>query len=190
MPEYRRPGVTGATIFFTVNLADRDGDLLVRHVDLLRDAVRATRAERPFGIEAWIVLPDHLHCIWTLPAGDADYSTRWGAIKARFTRRLRARLEEIRRPGFSPGFPTDMPAVPSGRFAGLKPGLRHHKRECAVWQRRFYEHHIRDEADFAAHLRYCWMNPVKHGYVGRPEDWRLSSVHGDARYRAGMDLTP
>ena len=82
MPNYVRPKSTGATIFFTVALADRGSKLLVREVDLLRHAVANTRASRPFAIDAWVVLPDHLHCIWTPPAGDGDFSTRWGAIKS------------------------------------------------------------------------------------------------------------
>ncbi|MGV6849623.1 MAG: REP-associated tyrosine transposase [Marinibacterium sp.] len=208
MPPYRRPRITGATVFFTVNLADRTSDLLVREVDALREAVRVTRKERPFDIAAWVVLPDHLHCIWSLPAGDRGLGTRWGAIKSRFTRSIREKYPL--RPGFSPdcptGFspesppcfstypppcPTSFPVVPSGRYAGLKPGLRVNKREQPIWQRRFWEHHIRDRADFNAHLRYCWMNPVKHGLVERPEEWPYSSVHRDmraGRFVRGMDL--
>ena len=206
MSIYRRPPVTGAMIFFTVTLATRGGDLLVREVDLLRAAVRATKAERPFDIAAWVVLPDHLHAVWRMPAGDKAYGVRWGAIKARFTRAVREKygtgVSACRpgcRPGFSPAmpaqpaytyptYPTDLPVVRSGRYAGLKPGLRHDKRELAIWQRRFWEHHIRDEADYWAHLRYCWWNPVKHGFVARPEDWPFSSVHRDGRDRPGMDL--
>ena len=94
-------------MFFTVALADRRSDLLVRQVDRLRDAVRRVRADSPFGIDAWVVLPDHLHAVW--------------------------------------------------------------------------EHHIRDEADFDAHIRYCWGNPVKHGLVRRAVDWPYSSIHRDIR---------
>lgn len=85
MSVYRRPRVTGATVFFTVCLAHRGSDLLVREVDLLREAVRVTKRERPFDILAWVLLPDHMHCVWRMPAGDRAYGTRWGAIKARFT---------------------------------------------------------------------------------------------------------
>ena len=85
MPNYLRPEVTGACVFFTVNLAARGSTLLVDEIDRLREAVRITREDRPFGIEAWVVMPDHLHCVWQLPKGDADFSTRWGAIKARFS---------------------------------------------------------------------------------------------------------
>ncbi len=83
MSNYIRPRVSGATIFFTVNLADRSSDLLTREIGALWNAVRSTLRERPFQIDAWVVLPDHMHCIWTLPAGDADYANRWRVIKAR-----------------------------------------------------------------------------------------------------------
>ena len=154
MPNYVRPKSPGASIFFTVALADRGSDLLVREVGRLREAVEATRAARPFGIDAWVVLPDHLHCVWTLPEGDADFSTRWGAIKGRFSRGLGA-----------------------GRIRSSHAA----RWEKAVWQRRFWEHHIRGETDFVAHVRYCLANPVKHGFVERPEDWPYSSIHRDIR---------
>jgi putative transposase len=95
-------------LFFTVALADRTSDLLVREVAALRWAVMRTRAERPFRVDAWVVLPDHMHCIWTLPAGDADYSTRMGAIKGRFS-------QAVRRSGFTP---TPHPFNPHGVIAG------------------------------------------------------------------------
>lgn len=191
MSSYLRPKVTGATVFFTVTLAHRGPSLLVDHVDLLRAAVRRTLSERPARINAWVVLPDHLHAIWTLPAGDRDHGRRWGAIKARFTMALRKRMEDGEVPVVGrdvgrvsarhPPFPSDLPVVRSGRYAGLKPGLRTSKREAAVWQRRFWEHHIRGPDDYAAHVRYCLWNPVKHGLVDRPEDWVSSSIHRDIR---------
>lgn len=152
MPNYRRPRVTGATVFFTVALADRRSDLLVREIKRLRAAVRATRTERPFDIVAWVVLPDHLHCVWTLPVGDRDFSTRWSAIKARFS---------------------------AGLMAAPRRASHLARREKGIWQRRFWERHIRNEADLAAHVRYCWLNPVKHGLVRRPADWPHSSIHRD-----------
>lgn len=133
MARYIRPVRSGATISFTVALARRGAPLLIRHIDTLRSAVRATRAARPFEIRAWVVLPDHLHAIWTLPKGGRDFSTRWSVIKARFSR-----------------------AVPMG----ARRDSHIARRERGVWQRRFWEHHIRDEADLAAHIRYCWINPV------------------------------
>ena len=154
MPDYRRPRLPGALIFFTVALADRRSDLLVREVARLRAAVGAVRRERPFGIKAWVILPDHLHAVWRMPEGDADYSVRWAAIKTGFTRGL-----------------------PNGPLR-----TSHEiRREKGVWQRRFWEHHIRDAADLEAHIRYCWINPVKHGYVDRPSDWPFSSIHRDIR---------
>lgn len=168
MSRYRRFNVRGGTYFFTVNLAWRGGDKLVREIDVLRDAVREVKAGRPFEIDAFVVMPDHLHCVWTLPEGDADFSVRWGAIKARFTR-------EVCRAGFVA--PTRLPRVVSGEFAGVNPGLRKDKGERGIWQRRFWEHCIRDAGEFADYVEYCHWNPVKHGFVERAEDWPYSSVH-------------
>ncbi len=154
MSHYLRPRVPGASVFFTVTLADRRSRLLVDHLSALREAVRQTMAERPFRIDAWVVLPDHLHAVWTLPEGDAEYSVRWRLIKARFSRGL-----------------------PVGPLRDSHVA----RQERGIWQRRFWERHIRDDRDFAAHLRYCWFNPVKHGYVERPEDWPWPSVHREMR---------
>jgi putative transposase len=153
MPNYIRPKVSGATVFFTVVLAARGEDLLIREFARLQDAVRVTRGERPFAIRSWVVLPDHLHMIWTMPEGDRDFPTRWRLIKSRF----------------SMGLPRG-PVRPS-QIA---------RAERGIWQRRYWEHHIRDDADLAVLTRYCEENPVKHGLVGRPEDWPLSSIHGRA----------
>lgn len=161
-------------MFLTVALADRRSDLLVRLVERLRGAVSATQKQRPFVIDAWVVLPEHFHCVITLPEGDSDYSTRIGAIKARFTM-------GVRRAGFTP--PTTLPRVRSGRYVGVNPDLRVAKGEVGIWQRRFWEHHIRDERDYQNHVRYCWGNPVKHGLVERAVDWPYSSLHRD--FRAG-----
>lgn len=154
MSQYIRPRVPGAQVFFTVALADRGSRLLVEEVATLRSAVRKTMAERPFRIDAWVVLPDHLHAVWTLPDGDAGFATRWRLIKARFSR----------------GLPLGL----------LRPS-HEARQERGIWQRRFWEHHIRDESDLAAHVQYCWINPVKHGLVEKPEDWPYSSVHLDIR---------
>ncbi len=147
---YRRNFVAGGTYFFTATLADRKCDWLVRHVDSLRVAFRHARRERPFAIEALVVLPDHLHCVWTLPPGDADYSHRWRLIKARF-------LKDV----LLAGAPIHQSA----------------KGEYNVWQRRFWEHTVRDEADLLAHVDYIHYNPVKHGLVTRVSDWPYSSFH-------------
>ncbi len=148
MSDYRRPRVPGACIFFTVALQQRGATLLVDHIETLRDAVRATRRERSFGIDAWVVMPDHLHCIWRLPEGDADYSLRWRLIKARFSRSL-----------------------PKGSLRQSHID----RRERGIWQRRFWEHHVRNDQDWRTLVTYCWMNPVKHGFVEKPGDWPFSS---------------
>ena len=147
---YRRNRVAGGTYFFTVALRDRSADVLVRHVGLLRDAFRTVRAERPFTIDAIVILPDHLHAIWTLPDGDADYSGRWRAIKSHFTRELRT---------------SGMPLTPDNRG------------EYRLWQRRFWEHTIRDDTDFQRHVDYIHWNPVKHGLTKCVADWPYSSFH-------------
>lgn len=166
MPNYRRPKVIGACVFLTVNLAQRGSCLLMEEIDGLRDAVRLTKGERPFHVDAWVVLPDHMHCVWTLPKGDRDFSTRMAAIKARFS-------ISMRRAGFTP------PAPVGFENGGVNPALRR-KGEIGLWQPRFWEHHIRDEADYRAHVRYCWTDPVKHGLVSHPMEWPHSSIHRDA----------
>ncbi|MDF2231041.1 transposase [Albimonas sp. CAU 1670] len=148
----------GATYFFTVTLRDRRSDLLVREVDTLRAAVRDTMRAQPFRIDAWVVLPDHLHAVWSLPEGDADFPTRWRRIRSAFSRAL---PDE---PGSGP----------------RRPGER------GIWQRRYWEHMIRDPRDHAAHVGYCWFNPVRHGYVERPEDWPFSSYLRDRGRWAGL----
>ena len=159
MSQYIRPKVPGASVFFTVALADRSAQTLVDHAEVLREAVRVTRAERPFRIDAWVVLPDHMHAVWTLPEGDHDFSTRWSVIKARFTQ--------------------DVP-VEARRASHIR------RRERGLWQRRFWEHHIRDDDAFAAYVRYCWINPVKHGLVEHPREWPFSSWHRDAGGDPGL----
>ncbi|MGE0749182.1 MAG: transposase [Variibacter sp.] len=150
MVRYRRNRLAGGTYFFTVTLADRRSSLLTAHIDLLRSAVRAIRKTRPFVIDAIVVLPDHLHIMMTLPDGDPDFSARWSLIKRRFTDGLASS------------------AVPVTRLANG---------ERVLWQRRFWEHTIRDEQDFAGHVDYIHFNPVKHGLVTRVRDWPHSSFH-------------
>jgi putative transposase len=148
---YRRARVAGATYFFTVNCADRKASLLVKHIATLREVIHKVMIRHPFHINAMVVLPEHLHAIWTLPGGDQDFSTRWSLIKAGFSRQL-----------------------PEGEK--WNPG-RTSKGERGIWQRRFWEHHIRDETDLERHVAYIHYNPVKHGYVRNPADWLYSSIH-------------
>ena len=148
---YRRSHVAGGTFFFTVNLADRSSRLLTQHIDVLRDSVRKTQQAHPFRIVAMVVLPDHVHAIWTLPAGDCNYPLRWALIKAGFSRRL-IKTEAVSE-------------------------VRRRKRERGIWQRRYWEHQIRDETDLARHVDYIHINPVKHGHVMVAADWPYSSIH-------------
>ena len=149
MPEYRRLRVPGGTYFFTLALADRSTDLLVREIAALRAAVVRTRLRHPFQIDAWVVLPEHMHAVWTLPGGDADDALRWTLIKR----------------WFSAAIPAD-----ESRSAS-----RVAKGERGIWQRRFWEHTIRDADDFARHVDDVHFNPVKHGLVARAIDWPHSS---------------
>jgi REP-associated tyrosine transposase len=150
MTRYRRNFVPGGSFFFTVNLAERRLRLLTEHIDLLRKSFRITRARHPL-IEAVVVLPHHLHAIWTLPEGNADFAMRWRLIKATFTR------------GRPPG-----ERISASRAA---------KNERGIWQRRYWEHTLRDECDFSRHMDDIHFNPVKHGYVTRVSDWPYSSFH-------------
>jgi putative transposase len=173
MSRYIRPKVPGACVFFTVNLVDRGSDTLMRHVGTLREAVAVTKAKRPFGIDAWVVLPDHMHCVWTLPEGDADFSGRWREIKGQFSMALR-------RSGRAPTYAPENPHGARGgrERVGACPDLR--KNEVSIWQKRFWERHIRCDEEFAACVQYCWLNPVKHGLVEHQNDWPYSSWHRDA----------
>ncbi len=149
MPEYRRHRVPGGTYFFTLALANRRSDLLVREIAALRAAVVRTRLLYPFQIDAWVVPPDHMHAVWTLPDGDAGYSPRWTLIKRWFSA-----------------------AIPK---AESRSESRAAKGERGIWQRRFWEHTVRDQGDFARHVDYVHFNPVKHGLVARAVDWPHSS---------------
>ncbi len=145
---YRRNRVAGGTYFFTVNLNNRKSTLLVDHIDDLRESVRFVLREKPFQIDAWVVLPEHIHAIWTLPDDDNNYSIRWGRIKGRFSHQL------------------------------AKAGLIAHQKDRKgydVWLPRFWEHTICDEVDFAHHVDYIHYNPVKHGWVRRVQEWPYST---------------
>lgn len=152
MSNYRRARTRGGTYFSTVVTAGRlpllASDAAIR---VLRESVAQVRRVLPFTITAWVVLPDHMHAVWKLPDDDADFSTRWGRIKAGFTQRCDTPHDSGPR-----------------RYAG-------------IWQSRFWEHRIRDERDLAAHVDYVHFNPVKHGYATRVIDWPYSTFHRLAR---------
>ena len=139
MPDYVRAYVPGGSSFFTVALLERRRRLRNKNVEALREAFGSVRARRPFRIDAIFILPDHLHCLWTLPPNDSDFSTRWRLIKSSFARAI----------------------APEERLSTR----RQTKHERGVWQRRFWEHAIQDQKDYDAHLDYIHFNPVKHGWV-------------------------
>jgi len=157
---YRRTDVAGGTYFFTVNLADRNRTLLTDHIPVLRAVLLSVKRQHPFHIDAMVILPDHLHAVWTLPAGDADYPMRWSLIKMGFSRHM-AKTER-RNPS------------------------RVNKGERGIWQRRYWEHMIRDEHDYGKHVDYIHYNLIKHGHAQRAADWPYSTIH---RYIGGGTVT-
>jgi putative transposase len=152
MPSYRRVWHPGGTYFFTVNLLQRRGNtLLADQIDLLRTTVDLVRRRHPFHIHGWVVLPDHLHCVIELPEGDSDFVNRWRLIKLGFSKKL-PKTER-------------------------RSSVRVARGERGIWQRRYWEHLIRDEADFRAHMDYVHFNPVKHCLARRVSDWPYSTFH-------------
>ncbi|SEK72403.1 putative transposase [Atopomonas hussainii] len=156
MSRYRRAAVPGGSYFFTVVTERRQRILTDPALRLaLRQAVERVRVQRPFRIDGWVLLPDHLHTIWTLPEGDADFATRWRLIKTAVTRRCGADY-------FQPSYLTERRAA---------------KRCATLWQHRYWEHLLRNEHDVQRHLDYLHFNPVKHGLVDKVADWPWSSFH-------------
>jgi len=149
--QYRRANVKGGTYFFTVNLAERQRTLLVDEIDVLRDVMKTVKESHPYHIDAMVVLPDHLHALWTMPEGDNDYPKRWMLIKSVFSR-----------------------SVSKGERISSS---RKRKGERGIWQRRYWEHCIKDDRDYEHHVNYIHFNPVKHGYVNKAVDWEYSSIH-------------
>ncbi|HEY7246724.1 MAG TPA: transposase [Xanthobacteraceae bacterium] len=151
MSRYRRANIQGGVFFFTVTLADRSSDLLIRHIDRLRRIYMSVQRRHPFQTLAVCILPDHLHALWLLPQGDAEFPLRWSLIKA----------------GFSRGLPLVVERSSS----------KTERRERGIWQRRYWEHAIRDDADLERHVDYIHFNPVKHGHVSQVCDWPYSTFH-------------
>jgi putative transposase len=151
MPNYRRNRVPGGTYFFTVNLLERRRSLLVDHIDGLRTSIRKTRNKMPFHIDAWVILPDHMQCIWTLPENHDNYSSRWQSIKKEFSKSI--------------------PAYEYRSEARIK------NNERGIWQSRFWEYTIRDELVYCRHIDYIHFNLVKHGLVRTVKDWPHSTFH-------------
>ncbi|HEY6528491.1 MAG TPA: transposase [Cellvibrionaceae bacterium] len=138
-------------LFFTVKLADPSSHLLVYHIEQLRCAFADVKRRHPFQINAIVIMPNHLHCIWTLPQNDFNYSMRWRQIKSHFSR-----------------------GIPAAETISQS---RQRKHERGLWQRRFWEHTLRDERDYLNRIQYIHNNPVKHGYVTNPYLWPYSSIH-------------
>jgi putative transposase len=156
MPDYRRNFIPGGTYFFTVVTHERR-PILTTDLgrSILRNVIIGERLKRPFELMASVLLPDHLHAVWTLPAGDSNFSIRWARIKSKFTR------EYLR----------------SGGREGSSTSSRERHSECAIWQRRFWEHTCRDEDDLKRCVDYLHWNPVKHGLVDSVADYPWSSFH-------------
>ena len=151
--KYRRLYAEGGTYFFTL-VTEKRRPILIENIENLRSAFRHVLKLRPFSIEAIVILPDHLHTIWKLPERDLDFSTRWMLIKKRFS-------------SFMP-----QPTLSNNQSK---------RREKGIWQRRFWEHLIRDDTDFKRHFDYIHYNPVKHGLVSKPIDWEYSSFSNCVR---------
>lgn len=152
MSEYRRSREAGALYFFTVVSHGRRSLLTRPELRLsLRRAIQAVRQRHPFAIHGWVLLPDHLHCLWQLPQDDADFGRRWSMIKRKVSQDF-----------------------PDGAALSLSRQLRG---ERGIWQRRFWEHLIRGEDDYRRHMDYLHWNPVRHGLVARVADWPWSSFH-------------
>jgi len=156
MPRYRRADTPGGTYFFTV-VTYRRREVLTKPESrrILREVITAVKQQHPFNVDAWVLLPDHMHSIWTLPPGDKEFSKRWGMIKAGFSKRAKILLHR-------------------DEWMNASKAKR---RECTIWQRRFWEHQIRNEDDYRRHMDYLHYNPVKHGLVERVIDWPYSTFH-------------
>lgn len=152
MPDYRRNRIPGGCYFFTVNLLERHGNtLLIDEIHLLRRVVKQAKDRHPFHIDGWVVLPEHMHFMLTLPQGDDNFVKRIRLIKTLFSRRL-----------------------PETEY---RSSVRQRRRERGIWQRRYWEHTIRNDDDYARHMDYLHYNPVKHGHVSQVKDWPYSSFH-------------
>ena len=156
MANYRRARTPGGTFFFTVvTLRRRPLFNQPESRRLLREVVQEVRERHPFTIDAWVLLPEHMHCIWTLPRDSLDFSMRWGLIKATFSRR----------------------AKPLYHVEEWMHDSKHKHRETTIWQRRFWEHQIRNDEEYRVYMDYAHFNSVKHGWVGRVVDWPHSTFH-------------
>ncbi len=149
--QYRRTDIEGACYFFTINLENRKSSLLIDKFSHLRDVINHVKQKHPFKLDALVIMPEHFHMMITLPENDNNFANRIMLIKSGFSRKI-PKTEDINR-------------------------SRIHKRERGIWQRRYWEHFIRDEKDYERHVDYIHYNPVKHGYVKKAVDWKYSTIH-------------
>ena len=156
MVHYRRNRQAGGTYFFTINLYDRNSNLLIENIDLLKEVIKKVHQNMPYKQEAFVVLPEHIHAIWTLPINDNNYPVRWRYIKTYFTQ---------------------------GLLQKNYPLKKNRKGEYFVWQKRYWEHTIKNTKDYVSHINYIHYNPVKHGLVTSPKDWPYSTFHQFVRER-------
>ncbi len=160
MSDYKRNFVAGGTYFFTINSFNKQ-KFFTSPVfrSALRKATSHTKQKLPFEINAWVLLPDHLHCIWTLPENDHNYSARWSMIKCMVTQQCKYHFLQHH----------------------LSNPSRFKRNESTIWQRRFWEHTITNEYDYENHLNYIYWDPVKHGYSGSVNEWPFSTFHRDVK---------
>jgi putative transposase len=151
MTDYRDNRVPGGTFFFTVRLLDRDSTLLTDHFSAFGEAMRQARIRKPFHVDAWIVLPDHAHAIWTLPPGDHDCATRWRAVKIAFSKALNK-------------------AMPGS--VKLSAGC-----DGTIWERHYRDHRVSDDEEYGTLVDYLHSDAVRHGHCQHPADWQWSSLH-------------
>jgi len=154
MTHYRDNRVPGATFFFTVRLLDRGSTLLTDHFSAFGEAMRQARIRKPFHVDAWVVLPDHAHAIWTLPPGDHDCAMRWRAVKIAFSKALHKAC---------------LPGGPKALVNGTGDGT--------IWERHYRDYRVGDDEEYAALIDYLHTNPMRHGYCQTPAEWPWSSLH-------------
>lgn len=167
--QYKRSDIKGGTYFFTVNLIDRKSTLLIDQINHLKAAINNVKQNHPFKINAMVTFPEHIHAIWTLPPDDSNYAKRWMLIKSTFSRKIPKKK-----------------SINKSRLS---------KRERGIWQRRYWEHTIKDEKDLINHIDYIHYTPIKHQHVKTPTDWPHSTIHhyiktGRVEPNWGSDIKP
>jgi putative transposase len=151
MTRYRDNRVPGMTYFFTVRLLDRNSSLLTDHISAFGEAMRQARIRKPFHVDAWVVLPNHAHAMWTLPPGDHDCATRWRAVKIAFSKALHKTGLALPSPAGAP--------------------------DTTIWERHYRDYRVGDDDEYAALIDYVHSNPLRHGFCELAAEWPWSSLH-------------